>query len=499
MNLTPELAKAQKLYLSQRFTEALPLFRKVAAKHPNEPVVWMDMGSAAFGAREYETAVEALKNACRLAPGEPSFHRAAAQIFSRLRMPDMEEAARRQVLSLMPHDPAALGALASLLERQGRLDEADVVLATANAPSLDILRGAILGQRGDLAAAAACLRRAMAASRGNADVDYPASRELAKVLERSGQCDEAMLLLEKTNEAMRRGTLVSRMRSGFQAMAGQLSQLTSSITQDDCDRWREAGADIPMSRPVALLCGHPRSGTTLMEALIEPHPGITALEEITAFSRRVFGPLIQKGPDWLATLRSLKTPECSRLARGYFQDMEFFLRGADPARCLLDKNPSETLRLAFWSRVLPAARLLVMLRDPRDVVLSCYFTSLPPNEVSVNYLTLEETARHYALLMDVWLRQRALLPPASWLEVRYEDVAAQSSVWRDRVFHFLDLAAMESPHLTSTSQVPFSPNYRDARQAPHQRSVNRWHRYARWLEPVMPLLAPYCRALGYPV
>jgi Sulfotransferase family len=85
------------------------------------------------------------------------------------------------------------------------------------------------------------------------------------------------------------------------------------------------------------------------------------------------------------------------------------LREAGPAgtgKLLLDKNPSPTARLPLWLKVLPELRVLVALRDPRDVVLSCYFQNIPLNATNVNFLSFERLAEHYADLMDIWLAVR---------------------------------------------------------------------------------------------
>jgi len=43
----------------------------------------------------------------------------------------------------------------------------------------------------------------------------------------------------------------------------------------------------------------------------------------------------------------------------------------------------------------------------------------------------------------------------------------------------------------------FSPTYRDASQPVYGRAVARWRAYEKHLGPILPILEPYCRALGY--
>ena len=89
-------------------------------------------------------------------------------------------------------------------------------------------------------------------------------------------------------------------------------------------------------------------------------------------------------------------------------------------RIHLDKNPPMTLVLPGFLRLFPEARILFALRDPRDVVVSCFLQYLPLNPNSVCFLTLERTARRFATDLAAWRRLRDLIA-SPWLEVRYED------------------------------------------------------------------------------
>ena len=91
----------------------------------------------------------------------------------------------------------------------------------------------------------------------------------------------------------------------------------------------------------------------------------------------------------------------------------------------LDKNPSYNLDDSAHAPIFPETRLIVALRDPRDVVLSCYLRYLPLNAVSVRFLDVERTAERYALDMSAWLKFRELID-VPWCEIRYEDTVADA-------------------------------------------------------------------------
>ena len=78
-------------------------------------------------------------------------------------------------------------------------------------------------------------------------------------------------------------------------------------------------------------------------------------------------------------------------------------------RLHMDKNPPLTLVLPGFLRLFPETKVLVALRDPRDVVISCFMQYLPLNPNSVCFLSLERTARRFANDMAVWRQLREMI------------------------------------------------------------------------------------------
>ena len=50
------------------------------------------------------------------------------------------------------------------------------------------------------------------------------------------------------------------------------------------------------ARRFAFLCGHPRSGTTLLEHVLDAHPGIVATDETSILFEEAYGPLSRRFP-----------------------------------------------------------------------------------------------------------------------------------------------------------------------------------------------------------
>jgi hypothetical protein len=139
------------------------------------------------------------------------------------------------------------------------------------------------------------------------------------------------------------------------------------------------------------------------------------------------------------------------------------------------------------------------LRDPRDVVVSCFMQQLSLNPVSVNYLSIEETVKHYAATMRSWLKVRETIGNP-WIEVRYEETVADLAGQARKVLDFLGLpwdeGVLEYRSRTQQKHV-HSPTYEAVTKPVYTTSIGRWRHYATQLQPSMEVLQPYVEAFGY--
>ena len=122
--------------------------------------------------------------------------------------------------------------------------------------------------------------------------------------------------------------------------------------------------------------------------------------------------------DWViaSTIRPISRP--GKLTPGNpssgIQNVAIGLR-TDPVanRLLIDKNPSLTFLIPPFLRIFPELKLIIALRDPRDVVLSCF------RHAMFELATLEGTAGIYAAVMRLAVACRSGLP-LTLHELRYE-------------------------------------------------------------------------------
>ncbi len=110
--------------------------------------------------------------------------------------------------------------------------------------------------------------------------------ELAQVLDRTDRFDEAMRLLAEAKDIVRALTDTELLARGYDQGAGSARRFTVSQPANILQDWagffpeRKRSA-IPR---LAFLGGHPRSGTTLLEQILDAHPDVAALDEPAARS-----------------------------------------------------------------------------------------------------------------------------------------------------------------------------------------------------------------------
>ena len=227
--------------------------------------------------------------------------------------------------------------------------------------------------------------------------------ELGAILDRQGRPDEAMAaFLEAKNMAK---TNAAAYLASERLVHEKLKNVESEITAEKLRRWYDHAPALRPPRRLALLGGHPRSGTTLLEQVLDSHPKVVSAEETTVFSTEVYLPLRRGLGDEtsiVAGLESVSPGLLPKLRDRYFGCMDSLREDPVGSRLLIDKNPSLTALIPAMARVFPETKFLIALRDPRDVCLSCFMQPLPLNQVSSMFLTLEDTVAEYVSVMGLW-------------------------------------------------------------------------------------------------
>jgi len=498
---------AQQYLLSGRPAPALASYRNLVQQFPGVSQLWAELCIAAAGELDFSLANQASQRAADLASSDASLLVTIGQQYHRLRSLDQACACFERAVAAEPSSVHARLSLAAWFERNQRREEAwqcvETCLSQHPRDERALYFKAFLLHGNDRdAEAETALRDLLGTDLRDPDVKASASHLLGVVLDALGQYPEAIDWLAKAKMQLAKMTDLPLLEQAYEKMEQARRKILAELTPQTLRRWREQAAGAQTPYPLAFLGGAPRSGTTLIEQILGANSGIIVFDEPDGFAQELLSALHPPPPARGLTLKALNALSPTARARLNGRYFKSLLRATDKktdGKLLLDKNPSLTASLYIWLRVFSQLKVIIALRDPRDVVISCYFQNLPLTAANSNFLSPERTAKYYGDCMDVWLRMREL-GGFDWIETRYEDVVANVEAEGQKVTSFLGLPwqpAQAAYHETARRKFVFAPSYNDVAKPVYNRAVGRWQHYDDTLDPLQNTLAKYCHAFGY--
>ena len=485
---------------------AIEILERAHRMAPANGKIVLDLGYANALGYDFAAAGGWFEKAIQLAPDKTGVLMAIAARWSEVRQFDASANAFEQVLDQKNLPLGALFGLAKVCLRQRRLDKAAEIAERAmqlygTHEAALLTRAKVCRETGQLEEAEKALRAVLAKAGCETEAKATALYELGAVLDKQARYDEAMTAFLDAKAALR--VTSEPARKILRLKQAGIKQVQTGMSAAIVERWRKAGeAELQPRRKLALLCGHARSGTTLLEYVLDAHPQIVSADETSVFQSKAY-PVISRSRSANASLVSdldwISSRNVRQIRAEYFRGMESFLGQPIGDRLLIDKNPALTADMAAVCRVFPEARFLVALRDPRDVCLSCFMQAVPVLPDTVPWLTLEDTIEHYILITDMWLALKPCLGNAA-MEVRYEDLVENLEGSARRVLGFLAVDWDErvlrfNEH--AQSKTVCSPTYAEVTQPLFKTAVGRWRHYQKYFEPHLERFAPTLRALGY--
>jgi tetratricopeptide (TPR) repeat protein len=408
-----------------------------------------------------------------------------------------------RLLTDPPQQGRAAVGFAFLLEHLHRLDEARAVMERLrlNDRSLDtdperLLMSAVLADRaGQHEEARGYLSLALEHQQEfvhRHNFLYP----LAKACDALGRYDEAYRAADEAHRSQ---------LAFIEAVAGKSPEEKAqvwSLTANGCDpddiaAW---GSDGPsMQDSPIFIVGFPRSGTTLLEQILDAHPLLRSMDE-QPFLQRAVSQVTARGVRYPAELGKLTGEALDEIRASYWQRVRARAH-LEPGRRLVDKNPLNMILLPLIQRLFPNARIILAVRHPCDTVLSCFLQHFR-SDLALLCRDLNALARAYSRAFGFWYAQRPLLRPCSY-ELQYEHLIADFAAEVVKLNDFLELPwneAMLAPgeHALAKGFIS-TPSYAQVIQPINNRSVGRWKHYESHFLEALPILMPWIERWGYRV
>ncbi len=488
------------------FAGAIEVLQRARKLDPSNDKILVDLGSACAKAYDFAAAQRWFDEAVRITPTPIPALNAIGHAWLEVRNYEAAQACFERVFKERQVPVITFIRLSEIYIRRRRLAEADQITERAlhlYGPEDAVLlaRGNVHRQMGQFDLAEKLYHVLVARPGGDPLVRAFGHYELASLHDHKGEYDKAMSALLEAKGLMRQGT--AQQLKVLRQKQAHLEEMRRSASEQAVQRWRKAGTtDLQPARKLALLCGHARSGTTLLEYVIDAHPGVISAEESMVFHNKAYYPLgrlVDRNTTFVSSLDWFPARTMRQVRAEYFRGIESLLGEPIGDRLLLDKNPANTFDVPAITRIFPENKFVAALRDPRDVCLSCFMQPVNILPDTAAWLSLEGTVEHYAAIMGLWAAWKPCLGDLA-VEVRYEDLVDNLAATARRVLEFLGLPWDERVmrfHEHASSKVVRSPTFAEVTKPLYRASVGRWKNYQKYFEPHLPKLAPLLRAFGY--
>jgi tetratricopeptide (TPR) repeat protein len=476
---------------------ALQLLLRARQQMPRHADLLYALGECLSRLDRPREAVEAFDSAIAVTP-EARSHFARALALEDLSELDAARAAFEQALALNPAQSEALSRLALLAIQRGDIEAAKnfatrALAIDANDVAAGIAMVQVALEEKDLATAERVLP-VISRQPDLGTVNRAIAMSLAgDVLDAQDRIGEAFAAYVQS-KAILREAYAPKME-GLESVAAREQRLADYFMAADPVLWRGAASEA--SHTHVFLVGFPRSGTTLLEQVLASHPDVRAMEERTCLQDSAVA-FFGSNSD-LDRLAALSDADLESWRQAYWQRVkEAGLSSSSPV--FVDKMPLNSVFLPLIAKLFPGAKIILALRDPRDVVLSCFRRRFAMNPGMYEFTTLETSAAYYAgvmRLIEIYRGKLAL----DVVEARHESLVTDFDgearrlceflglSWRDEMRGFAGRAGARNIDTPSSAQV--ARGLSDA-------GLGQWRRYAPALEPILPVLAPFVRQFGYP-
>ena len=516
-----------------RFSAALAVIGTLSGQMPSDPMIQFTAARAFRGTGDAHRAWEAISKAVALAPEDADFRLLRAQIavdqdrwdsalldldavsvprlspFQHFRfcgllmqtgqftraMPEY-----RALLARAPAYAEAWLGLAAACERANDLDGMQdalmraqaLPLASAQRAGLDQLQGKLAARRNDNAAACRFLGAAFAAEVSDPLWKSQVGFDYGQSLDKTGRYAEAWQAFNAAHATRNR---INADSAGDRQALDFFALLRAPVS----GIWPAEGGAADQRPDPVFVVGFPRSGTTLLEQILDARDGLVSFDE-QPYLPRTLVMLQQAGIDYPSGLSALDADTRQRLRDYYFQQTE--ARVAERGnRRLVDKNPLNWARLPLIRALFPQARVILALRHPCDVILSCYMQNLRSTVLGGAFSDFGRIADLYIAMAEYWqaLQPKLDLPV---LVSRYENLVRDPETSTREIAAFLDMPWnadwLDNNTHARSKAIIHTPSYAQVLQPLNTKAMGRWRHYRPYFDPeVMARLAPAVTAMGY--
>ena len=237
---------------------------------------------------------------------------------------------------------------------------------------------------------------------------------------------------------------------------------------------------------LTFLIGFPRSGTTLLDTILRTHSKTLVLEE-ELYLENTRNHYFTSKNNKLESIKNISTEEIISLRKYYFDQINIDYKNIIT---VIDKLPLTITELGFVKKIFPDAKIILALRHPCDVVISCFFSSFKMNRAMINFLSIKNTVDFYNKVLDLFEFYETELN-LQIIKIKYEDIVFDFENETKKLFKFLNLEyekGINKFYETAQNRKMIStPSYSQVTNPIYSSSIGRWKNYESLVKIEKPL------------
>jgi tetratricopeptide (TPR) repeat protein len=511
------LLDVRRALVDGQFASAESMLNDLFARTNVEAEVYMLAGRLAAARRDPARELQMMQAAVERQPSDGEYLALLGRCYVRAQDIDAALACVEAALACSPLSDLAYDALASILAQLGRHgDAAELLRRATTAGSRNAAVYFNLGNNlkftGDFAGARAAFEQALVlapqyhkahaalTSLGGISAD---SNHLPRLETLIRQTDDPRTAIHLRHAAAKECEALSRFDEAWHHLAtGKLDLLSvtgtdpqvaisamdqlAAIARDwspDSDRTGGDGGPI-------FIVGMPRSGTTVLDRIISNHRDVTSIGESLYFAQQLKAACGSTSRNLLdtETLGALVGGvDLAQIGARYMAHAAEVSRGSPR---FVDKFHLNFMLSGHLMRAMPQARILCVVRDPLDTIVS-NFRQLFEFEstlyaYSLNIVAATEFYIRFRRLAALW----ESLTPERFRTVRYETLVADPEAETASLLSFCDLEWQDGcSAIERNSASVATASAVQVRSKIHTGSIGNWRRYERHLHGVRRRLA----------
>lgn len=480
-----------------RHNEAISAYEEALRRNPDNFKIYTNMGVSLAQVKRHDEAIAAFQKAVQLNPADVFAHKnwtrtligqgrveeaeiillnflstrgddteillSLARMYERLNNHEQSSILVKKILKKEPLNPAGTRIMASLLRHQDKADEGVALLSRITIPTYDHVLAM--------------------------EIHY----EFGKLYDRQQEYHKAMQHFALANTLWKKKSTVAKENYLHQIVftrqkyERQKNRLHDTIASSK----RTHG-----SRPFFQV-GFPRSGTTLLANILDTHQALQVLAE-KPMLETVLKKIAAQDTDYPNVLLDMSDEKLEYFRNTYWEEARKLNISRDLQ--LIDEHPFNIVHCNLAARLFPDARIIVTLRHPCDVCLSCFMQSFEDNAGMVNFTTLSDTVDLYVEVIGLWLDYEQHLPLPIH-RFRYEGLVENFDREMTMIADFLAIPWSDTfrnfNQHAKTKKIITTASYSQVAEPLYSHAKYRWLRYREYMEPYLPALRPFIEAFGY--